>query len=69
MTAKTTNTNGTNDPAKLREQARKLIEKAEQIERDKLVQIGKLTMKYYTTGFEDMTKFKKELEPLAGALS
>jgi hypothetical protein len=59
------NGNGRNiDPAKLREQARQLIEKAEQIERDKLIKIGKLTMKHYENDFQsfDTKQFKKEIE-------
>jgi hypothetical protein len=69
MTTKKTTGNGSNDPKKLREKARELIEQAEELERVNLIKIGKLTMKYHATGFDDMTKFKKELEPLAGALS
>jgi hypothetical protein len=69
MTTKKTTGNGSNDPKKLREKARELIEQAEQIERVKLIEIGKLTMKHHANNFDDMTKFKKELEPLAGALS
>jgi hypothetical protein len=53
-----------NDPAVLREQAQKLIELAEQIERDKLIKIGRLTMKHYENDFQsfDMKQFKKEIE-------
>jgi len=53
-----------NDPAALREQAQKLIELAEQIERDKLIKIGKLTMKHYDNDFQsfDAKQFKKEIE-------
>jgi hypothetical protein len=59
------NGNGRNiDPAKLREQAKLLIEKAEQIERDKLIKIGRLTMKHYERDFQifDVKQFKKEIE-------
>jgi hypothetical protein len=53
-----------NDPAALREQAKLLIEKAEQIERDKFIKIGKLTMKQYEKDFQafDIKQFKKEIE-------
>jgi hypothetical protein len=53
-----------NDPAKLREQAQQLIELAEQIERDKFVKIGRLTMKHYENDFQsfDAKQFKKEIE-------
>jgi hypothetical protein len=60
-----TNGNGRNaDPAKLREQAKLLIEKAEQIEREKFIKIGKLTMKHYDNDFQafDIKQFKKEIE-------
>ncbi len=63
--SKTTGSNGKkNDPAALREQAKLLIEKAEQIERDKLIKIGKLTMKHYDKDFQafDVKQFKKEIE-------
>jgi hypothetical protein len=63
--SKTSGSNGKkSDPAKLREQAKLLIEKAEQIERDKFIKIGKLTVKHYNSGFEgfDVTRFKKEIE-------
>jgi hypothetical protein len=63
--SKTNGSNGkNNDPAKLREQAKLLIEKAEQIERDKYIRIGKLAVKHYNSGFEgfDLTRFKKEIE-------
>ena len=59
------NGNGRNtDPAKLREQAKLLIEKAEQIERDKFIKIGRLTMKHYEKDFQtfDIKQFKKEIE-------
>lgn len=69
MTTKKAAGNGSNDPKNLREKARELIEQAEQIEKVKLIEIGKLTMKHHAHNFDDMTKFKKELEPLAGALS
>jgi hypothetical protein len=60
-----TNGNGRNaDPAKLREQAKLLIEKAEQIEREKFIKIGRLTMKQYEKDFQafDIKQFKKEIE-------
>jgi hypothetical protein len=59
------NGNGRNiDPVKLREQAKLLIEKAEQIERDKFIKIGRLTMKHYEKDFQtfDIKQFKKEIE-------
>lgn len=59
------NGNGRNiDPVKLREQARQLIEKAEQIEREKFIKVGKLTMKHYENDFQsfDTKQFKKEIE-------
>jgi hypothetical protein len=59
------NGNGRNiDPAKLREQAKLLIEKTEQIEREKFIKIGKLTMKHYEKNFQtfDVKQFKKEIE-------
>jgi hypothetical protein len=53
-----------NDPAKLREQAQQLIELAEQIEKEKFIKIGKLTMKHYENDFQsfDTKQFKKEIE-------
>ncbi len=53
-----------NDPVALREQAKRLIEMAEQIERDKFIRIGKLTMKHYEKDFQgfDVKLFKKEIE-------
>ena len=60
-----TNGNGKrNDPAKLREQAQQLIELAEQIERDKFIKIGKLTMKHFEKDFQafEVKQFKKEIE-------
>jgi hypothetical protein len=63
--SKTNGSNGKkNDTIALREQARLLIEKAEQIERGKLIKIGKLTMKYYEKDFQvfDIKQFKKEIE-------
>jgi hypothetical protein len=63
--SKTNGSNGKkNDTIALREQARLLIEKAEQIERGKLIKIGKLTMKHYEKDFQvfDIKQFKKEIE-------
>lgn len=62
-----TKTNGIkklNDPIALREQARMLIEKAEQLEREKFIRIGKLTMKHYEKDFQvfEVKQFKKEIE-------
>jgi hypothetical protein len=63
--SKTNGSNGKKDDSiALREQARLLIEKAEQIERDKLIKIGKLTMKRYEKDFQafDIKQFQKEIE-------
>jgi hypothetical protein len=62
--SKTKGNGKNNDPAALREQAQKLIELAEQIERDKLIKIGRLTMKHYDNDFQsfDTKQFKKEIE-------
>jgi len=56
--------NGRKDPAALREEAKRLIDLAEQIERDKFIKIGKLTMKHYEKDFQafDVKQFKKEIE-------
>ena len=64
MTTKTSNNGNKNDPAKLREKAKQLMELAEQIEKEKFVRIGKLAIKHYNSGFEgfDVNRFKKEIE-------
>ena len=54
------------NPAALRDKAQRLIEEAERLERDALVKIGKLTLKYHESDFSDMSKFRKELEALRG---
>lgn len=58
----------TNDPVKLREKARQLIEQAEKLERETFEKAGKVTMKYYHSGFSDfdLEKFRKEI---MGAIS
>ena len=57
---------GANNPAALREKAQRLIEEAERMEKEALVKIGRLTLKYYDADFNDMAKFKRELEALRG---
>ena len=53
-----------NDPETLRAKAKELIELAEQIEKEKFIKIGKLTMKHYDKDFQafDVKQFKKEIE-------
>jgi hypothetical protein len=53
-----------NDPETLRAKAKELIELAEQIEKEKLIKIGKLTMNHYDKDFQafDIKQFKKEIE-------
>ncbi len=57
-----------NDPAKLREKARQLIQQAEKLERETFERVGRITMKYYRADFSgfDLEQFKKEI---AGVVS
>jgi len=50
----------------LREKAKQLLEKAEELEKAKMQQIGKLVWKYSETGFRnfDLEKFKKEVSEI-----
>ncbi len=41
------------DPKKLREQAKKLLAKADKIENSRAIKIGKLVLKYQEAGFGD----------------
>jgi hypothetical protein len=47
----------------LREKAKELLEKAEELEKAKMLKIGKLVWKYSESGFKgfDAEKFKKEV--------
>ena len=63
--SKTNGSNGKkNDPEALRAKAKELIELAEQIEKEKFIKIGKLTMKHFDKDFQafDIKQFKKEIE-------
>jgi len=64
MTAKNGGKLRNSDPVSLREKAQRLIEQAEQIEKEKFIKIGKLTMKHYESGFEgmDIHQFRKAVE-------
>jgi hypothetical protein len=53
-----------NDPLTLRQQAKKLLEEAERIEKEKYARVGKLVItKYVERNFEgfDLEKFKVEV--------
>ena len=50
----------------LREKAKQFLEKAEELEKAKMQQIGKLVWKYSEAGFKnfDLEKFKKEVSEI-----
>jgi len=56
--------NGNDTPEKLRQKAKDLLAQADRLEERRLIQVGKLTVRYYQSGFEgfDEEKFRKEIE-------
>ncbi len=52
------------DPKKLREEAKKLLAEAEQIEQSMALKIGKLVLKYAEDSFKDFSleTFKTQIE-------
>lgn len=50
-------------PQELREQAKKLLEQAEEIENERAIRIGNLVIKYEANGFEGFTleTFRNEI--------
>lgn len=56
----------TKSAADLREEAKKLLAKAELIESDKALKIGKLVLKHSAKNFEgfDLEKFKAEVQKI-----
>lgn len=53
-------------PAQLREEAKKLMEQAEEMEKGRQLAIGKFVIKLETAGFKDfdLDKFKAEIAKL-----
>lgn len=56
------------NPAALRRKAQQLLQEAERLENETLIKIGKLALKYCDTDFNDLAKFKKEIDALKGPL-